>query len=105
MTDPTDPPPPPAIPTLADRLHLVGRLQAQAIARPDPLAANVGVIAGDVAMFAHCVADRVRAGMANPNAGGPAASADADTFFKAVRQLDRMAQLEQRLADRGSRGG
>jgi hypothetical protein len=104
MTDPTDPVTPPPGPTMADRLRLVGRLQAQALDRPDPLAANLGVIAGDVAMFVHCMAVRARAGLAAPPAGGPPHGAEADTFLKMIRQFDRFAQLEQRWADRSDRG-
>jgi len=104
MTDPTDPPTPRPGPTMADRLRLVGRLQAQALDRPDPLAANVGVLAGDVALVAHHLADRAQAGLTGRGGDAPPSGEAAETFLKVVRQFDRLAQLEQRWADPGSRG-
>lgn len=104
MTDSPEPSTPSPGPTMADRLRLVGRLQAQAVARPNPLAANVGVLTGDVALFAHMQADRARAALTGPGGNAPPSGEAAETFLKMVRQFDRLAQLEQRLADQGGRG-
>jgi hypothetical protein len=104
MTNPIDPVTPPPGPAMADRLRLVGRLQAQALDRDDPLAANVGVIAGDVAMFVHHWADRARARIAGPGGAAPPVSEETEMILKMVRQYDRLVHLEQRWAEGRGRG-
>jgi hypothetical protein len=82
-------------------LALVRAFQAQAARRPDPLAANLGVISGDLMGFAHALAAAVQADLAQ---GATSAKGhrrfvqDAEVYLKVVRQIDRLAQLERQLS-------
>jgi hypothetical protein len=78
-------------------MEKVRALQARALGRADPLAANLGVIAGDLAQLVHLHADRIQARAAA--GGGPGPAADLETFLKVVRGFDRLVQLEQRTAE------
>ncbi len=84
----------------SERMALVRALQAQAMARPDPLAANLGVITADLIGFAHTLAAAVQAALARepgPAEGRQQASRDAELYLKFARQIDRLAQLERQL--------
>jgi hypothetical protein len=79
-------------------MALVGALQAQALRRPDPLAANLGVIAGDLMGFAHGLAAAAQAGLADGAASAEARRSflhNLEVYLKVVRQIDRLAQLER----------
>jgi hypothetical protein len=97
MSDPTPPvPPEPAAPTAAERAGLVAALQRAAAARPDPVAANLGVVLGDVLRVAHLMADRPLAALAD-GPPGPVRR-EADTYLKVVREVDRIARLDRLVA-------
>ena len=95
MTDPTTPPP---APTRADRRRLVAALQARALTQADPLAANLGVLTGDLMSVAHGLAEQLRAGADGPPAAGAPRPPDVDGFLKVLRQVDRLAEVGRRLA-------
>ena len=87
-----------APPSREQRMALVGALQAQALRRPDPLAANLGVIAGDLMGFAHGLAAAAQAGLADGAASAEARRSflhNLEVYLKVVRQIDRLAQLER----------
>ena len=91
----------PATVTAEQRLALVQAYQTEALARKDALAANLGVIAGDVMGFAHALAATVQASLARGLAAQEtrtAALADTELYLKMVRQIDRLAQLERQCA-------
>jgi hypothetical protein len=103
MTDeppetPTDPSPPPG-PSPAQRARLARAYQAAACRRPDPLAANLGVLTGDLLVLAHGFAEQVPAALA---AAGPDPAADprfartVELYLKLLRQVDRLAQADRR---------
>jgi hypothetical protein len=92
-------------PTREQRLALVRGYQAEALRRQDPLAANLGVLSGDLVGLAHGFAELVKEGLAQ----GPAADRqrlyrDAELHLKYVRQIDRLAQMERRPPPRGAGG-
>jgi hypothetical protein len=95
-------------PTREQRRALVRALQARAAGRPDPLAANLGVITADLIGIAHDLAAAVQADLAQgpgPAEGRQRLARDAELYLKFVRQIDRLAQLErQRPAPPGGRG-
>ena len=90
----------PREPTLSERLALVHAYQQQALARPDPLAANLGTIAGDLLNYAHRLACQAQAQLAQ---GAVSEETDRrfvshlELFLKVVRQSDRLAQIERQL--------
>jgi hypothetical protein len=100
----TDPNTPPAAPTRADRRRLVAQLQTAALAQASPLAANLGVLTGDLIHVAHALAEHVRAADAGDAAidrrpaGGGRAAPDVEQFLKVMRQVDRLAEVGRRLA-------
>ncbi|MFL5338728.1 MAG: hypothetical protein ACJ8F7_01060 [Gemmataceae bacterium] len=77
-----------------DRLALVQAYRVQALERPDPLAANLGMMAGDLFVLTHALGTRLAA------APDPAAARgfgrDVEMYLKITRQIDRLAQLERR---------
>jgi hypothetical protein len=103
---PTDGNPSGMSPTSEDRMALVRAFQREAMKRPDPLAANLGVIAADLMGFAHGLAARVQESLsraATSSGGRQQFVQNADLYLKFVRQIDRLAQLERQLS-RPSKG-
>ena len=93
-----DPKPDPnAAVTPIDRHELIRKLQTAALARPDPLAANLGVLLGDMLRLAHATTDRPHQAMA---AQGPGVvRRETDSYLKVVREVERVARLDMELAD------
>jgi hypothetical protein len=80
-------------------MALVRAFQAEALARTDLLAANLGVLSGDLMGFAHQLAVAVQANLAQgatSAAGRKRLFQDTEVYLKIVRQIDRLAQLERR---------
>jgi hypothetical protein len=94
MSDVNDRDLPPG-PTRQERNRLAHAYQAQALRQNDLLIANVGVLAGDLILLAHVAGERARAALAG---GGPQFGQAADLYLKFLRQIDRFAQLERRVA-------
>jgi hypothetical protein len=70
---------------------------AEALRRPDPLSANLGVLAADLLGLAHGLGELVREGLERgPGAGRQRLSRDAELYLKFVRQIDRLARMERR---------
>ena len=108
MTDPTEKGHDrPTGPTREDRTRLAEAYQARALRRPDLLAANLGVLAGDLLLLAHAVGDRARASAAGAAApgGGPRLAPTAELFLRLVRQIDRLAHLEHQMTLARPAGG
>jgi hypothetical protein len=84
--------------THAQRQALARSFQAQAARRRDPLAANIGVITGDLMAIAHGVAAAVEVRLADgpgaAEAGRPLAQS-IELYLRIVRQLDHNAKLER----------
>ena len=83
-------------PTEEERLDLIRSFQAQALAQPDPLAANLQLLSGDLMLFAHRVRQMLEASL--QGAGNGAARQEqfarqAELHLKFVRQIDRLARL------------
>ena len=88
-------------PTLSERMALVRAYQLQAMARPDPLAANLGMIAGDVMSFAHALASQAQTQLAQATISDETRrrfAANMELYLKLVRQSDRLMQLERQLS-------
>jgi hypothetical protein len=88
--------------TWEDRLRLVRDLQAEALSHADPRVANLGVMSGDMTLFAY----RLREAMERCLGDTPTASEgrrrflqDADLYLKFVRQVDRLTQIERQLTE------
>ena len=81
------------------RTRLARAYQAQAARRLDLLAANLGMLAGDLMLLAHMMGEQVQAALVD---GGASPAADSrlartiETYLRFVRQVDRFAQLERR---------
>lgn len=87
-------------PTWSERMALVRAYQQQALARPDPLAANLGTIAGDVMSFAHALAHLTQTQLAQGTVSEEARRqfvANMELYLKVVRQSDRLVQLERQF--------
>jgi hypothetical protein len=87
-------------PTLSERMTLVRAYQQQAMARPDPLAANLGTIAGDLMSFAHALGPLVQSQLAQGAVSEETRRqfvANMELYLKVVRQTDRLAQIERQL--------
>jgi hypothetical protein len=94
-------PTPPEAPAPEGRLELIRAYQARAAGGPDPLAANLGVIAGDLMLLAYRQRQIAEANLAGPQ--DPALQAarfarDADRYLRFVAQLHRLTQLNRQLA-------
>src|SRR5687768_3005403 len=90
-----------APPTREERLGMIREFQSRALRRPDALSANLGLISGDLMLFAL----RIREAMEENLSGLPATpeglrqfERQAETYLKFVRQIDRLAQIERQLA-------
>jgi hypothetical protein len=92
-------------PTLHQRMQLAHAYQKQAMARPHPLAANLGTIAGDLMSMAHVMAPDLQTQLAQP-AGSEETRrrslASLELYLKVVRQSDRLVQLERQLGSTSS---
>lgn len=81
-----------------ERLALICAFQNQALQRADPLAANLAVLNADLLQFAY----RLRQSMEESLTGSPADYAELapliELYLRCVRQVDRLAQIDQRLA-------
>jgi hypothetical protein len=91
-------------PSLAERLALVHAYQQQALARAekDPLGANLGMIAGDLMSLAHGLGSSLPTQLARGEFAEESSRSFArhlELHLKVVRQIDRLAQLEQRHGD------
>ncbi|HEY7157426.1 MAG TPA: hypothetical protein VH575_25960 [Gemmataceae bacterium] len=87
-------------PTQSERLARVHAYQQQAMARPDPLAANLGTIAGDLMRIAHALTSLVQPQLlqgAVSEATRRRFVANLEFYLKVVRQSDRLAQIERQL--------
>ncbi len=87
-------------PTWSQRLALVRAYQLQAMARPDPLAANLGTITADLMSFAHALAFQVQTQLAQGTVAEEARrqfAAHMELYLKMLRQSDRLVQLERQL--------
>ena len=87
-------------PTLSERMALVRAYQQQAMARPDPLAANLGTIAGDLMSFAHALSSLVQPQLAQGAVSEETRRrfvANMELYLKVVRQSDRLVQIERQL--------
>jgi len=76
----------------------VHKLQAQAVQRPDPLHANLGVLTGDVLAVTYCLGECLKTRLPNLDANGSPSEAffrEADLYLRCVRQTDRLMHMEQ----------
>jgi hypothetical protein len=95
--------PPPEV-TSQQRQALVLALQNHALQRPDPLAANLGVLTGDLMGIAHSMANALSAAAGPESALGQAgafALGRIETYLKVVRHIDRLLQVERQLSTPG----
>ncbi len=87
-------------PTPVQRLEMIHRFQAEAMKRADPLAANLGVLSGDLMLFAFRISEAVEpvltASVTSEGKFGAFAQ-QAEMYLRVVRQLDRLAQIERQL--------
>jgi hypothetical protein len=82
------------------RLRLIGALQAQALAQPEPRAANLQALGADLlllALKARQMMEAALAGARSPAAQQEQFARHAELYLKLVRQFDRVAQLARRL--------
>jgi hypothetical protein len=85
-------------PTAEERLGRIRELQARALTRPDPLAANLEVLAGDLMLFAYRMSQSLEeslAGAPGPAGPPPGFVQQAETYLKFVRQLDRLVAISR----------
>jgi hypothetical protein len=91
-------------PTEAERLELIRSFQAQALAQPDPLAANLQLLSGDLMLFAHRSRQMLEAGSVGAGSGVAQQeqfTRQAELHLKFVRQIDRLAQITRQLSLKG----
>jgi hypothetical protein len=96
-TLPAIPPPAPA-PTREQRQSLVRAYQLQAMKRPDPLAANLGVLQADLMQFAHDLAPTIQANLSQAaisSEGRKISFQTIEQYLKIMRQIDRFTQIER----------
>ena len=94
-------------PTLGERRALVRTYQRQAMARPDPLAANLGVIAGDLMNISHALAMGLQIQLGQEEISAEKRrrfESNMELCLKVVRQFDRLAQIERQLGAASSEG-
>jgi hypothetical protein len=87
-------------PTWSERMALVHAYQQQAMARPDPLAANLGTITADLMSFAHALASQTQTQLAQGTVSEETRRqfvANMELYLKVVRQSDRLVQIERQL--------
>jgi hypothetical protein len=81
------------------RLALIRALQTPALAKPDPLVANLQVLNADLMLLAHRARELTEAALAGGQ--GPAEQEQffrrAELYLKVVRQIDRLASLTRQL--------
>jgi hypothetical protein len=87
-------------PSREQRLARAREYQAQALQRPDPLAANFGVITSDLMVCAHLLAPIAQADLGRP--AGPAQEPrdyrSTELYLRVVRQVERQGRVERQLA-------
>jgi hypothetical protein len=86
---------------LDQRMALVRKFQAKAAARSDPLAANHGIITGDLMMFAHTLGAAMQEWLTEAKSATAALDQNAraaDMYLKFIRQLDRMTRIDSEIA-------
>jgi hypothetical protein len=85
-------------PTDEERLARIRELQARALTRPDPLAANLEVLEADLMLFAYRVSRSLEETLAcPPDPAGPPPPFGrlAETYLKLLRQLDRLVAVSR----------
>jgi len=89
----------PEPPTSAERQALVYAYQHQALSRPDRLAANLGLLLGDLLSLAHGLGAQLQARMRGtaetPQRLDPRSAREVEFLLKLDRQIDRFSQLER----------
>jgi bifunctional ADP-heptose synthase (sugar kinase/adenylyltransferase) len=96
---PTNPDPPGSQPVPG--MALARKFQAKAAARSDPLAANLGVIMANLMMVAHTMGAAMQEWLSDAESASAALQQNertTDTYLKVVRQIDRMARIDQQMA-------
>jgi hypothetical protein len=86
--------------TADPRLALIKKFQAEALQRPDPLAANLAVINADLMLVVYALRPPLEksATRSDPSPEQQQQLArQATTYLAFVRQIDRLAQIDQRL--------
>jgi hypothetical protein len=81
-------------------MALVRAYQQQALARPNPLAANLGIVAADVMSFAHALAHQAQTELTQGAVSEETRRsfvANLELYLKVVRQSDRLVQIERQL--------
>jgi hypothetical protein len=98
MNPSPEPIPAPTFPTVDQRQQLVRAMQQQSLKHADPLAANIGIITGDILMLAHALGDGLWPQLSEPAAdGSPRALHSIELYLRCTRTLDRYAQRVQKL--------
>jgi hypothetical protein len=80
------------------RLALIHAYQDQALKHPNPLAANLGVINGDLMELVYRLRQALDSSASRSPADFPQLAQQVDVLLRTVRQVDRLAQLERQLA-------
>ncbi len=88
-------------PTEQERLDLIRSFQTQALTQPDPLAANLQLLSGDLMLFAHRSRQMLEASLEGTGDGAVQMeqfTRQAELHLKFVRQIDRLAQLTRQTS-------
>jgi hypothetical protein len=85
---------PQAVTATALRLQRIQDLLADALDQSDPLAANLGAIGSDLALFALCVSEAITRNLADSLARLPVR--EMDLHLRIARQMHLLAQLQRR---------
>ena len=83
------------------RLQRIEQLQSQALANPDPLAANLGAANGALMRIGFRLEEALEGALAkvpSPTERFDRLVPAIETYLKVMRQVDRFSQLEQRLS-------
>jgi hypothetical protein len=89
---------PDPIVTLGERWTMVADFQAKAMAEPDPLAKNVGVLNGDLLLLQHCKSMRLGAEALAAALPGGSEFPDLTELVLICRESDRFTKLYRALA-------
>jgi hypothetical protein len=82
------------------RLALIQRFQAEAVQRPDALAANLAVINADLMLVVYGLRQALEKSVTRPDPSPEQQqqlARQATTYLAFVRQIDRLAQLDKQL--------
>lgn len=93
--------------TASLRMRRIQDLQAQALAKADPLEANLGAANGALLRLAFRMEQAIEgslADFADPVTRIERLTPAIETYLKLMRQADRFAQLDQRLACHAGKG-